>query len=133
MASKTRLRIVSEAATNLAQTAAALLPDRLARLQGIEKRTIYALDATYQDESSHFVTRTPSQGGTDSTKGHMELVTFDLRAGIPINADIDTSSIAEIRFVKERWGHCDLTRKKIQYGWLTEFFLIYYFGTRDDL
>ena len=112
LASKTRLKIVTDVVDNLTQAASAILPDRLAGLQGIERRPIYALDATYQEESSHFVKLTPSQGGTDSSKGHMELVTFDLRAGIPINVDIDTSSIAEVRFVKERWEHCDLTRKR---------------------
>jgi len=112
LASKIRLDIVSQVAHSLARKAATILPDRLAELKGIENRSVYALDATYQDESSHFIKVTPSQGGTDSSKGHMELVTFDLRAGIPINVDVDTSSISEIRFVKERWDYCDLTREK---------------------
>ncbi len=42
----------------------------------------------------------------------MHLVAFDLRAGLPINTDIDTSSISEIRFVKECWKGQDLTKKK---------------------
>ena len=87
LASKTRLRITSDVAQALAQNAAAILPDRLAGLHGLESRSVYALDATYQKESSHYQKLTPSQGGTDSSKGHMELVTFDLRAGIPIVTD----------------------------------------------
>lgn len=112
LASKKRLNIVSQVVLALAKHARETLPDRLAGLKGIGNRSIYALDATYQIESSHFSKLTPSQGGTDSSKGHMELVTFDLRAGIPINVDVDTSSIAEVRFVKERWDYCDLTSER---------------------
>jgi len=112
LASKTRLSIVSQAVDNLVETATKALPDRLSGLEGIGNRCVYGMDGTYQKESSHFQRMTPSQGGTDSSKGHLELTIFDLRAGIPINVDVDTSSISEIRFVKERWGCDELTWQK---------------------
>lgn len=112
LSSKTRLKIVSQATDNLTEAAAQILPDRLAGLQCIEGRQVYALDGTYQTESCHYEKLTPSQGGTDSSKGHLELTTFNLRTGIPVDTDIDTSSISEIRFVKERWEGRALTKQK---------------------
>lgn len=112
LSSKTRLKILSQATVHLGEAAAQILPDRLEGLQGIEGRQIYAMDGTYQTESCHYEKVTPSQGGTDSSKGHLQLTTFNLRTGIPVDTDIDTSSISEIRFVKERWEGCALTKQR---------------------
>jgi len=70
------------------------------------------MDGTYQAESCHFKKVTPSQGGTDSSKGHLQLTVFNLRTGVPVDTDIDVSSISEIRFVKERWASRELTTQK---------------------
>lgn len=112
LSNKERLRIVEQVSQCLAQSAAQTLPDRLAWIDDIKGRSVYAMDCTYQTESSHYKRVTPSQGGTDNSKGHLNLTAFNLRAGIPISTDTDTDSIAEIRFVKERWGQSDLTTEK---------------------
>ena len=112
LANKNRLRITEQAFTALYQSAIKQLPDRLAGIDGLIGRDVYAMDGTYQKESCHFNKLTPSQGGADSSKGHLELIVFDLRAGLPVDADIDTSSISEIRFVKELWNNDHLTTRK---------------------
>lgn len=112
LSNKGRLDITAQALIHLARHAAQLLPDRLAGLDGIEGRDIYAIDGSYQVESSHFTKITPSQGGCDSSKGHLLMTIFDLRAGIPINTEVDTDSISEIRYLKERWVGEDLTKQK---------------------
>ena len=112
LSSKARLNILEQTATMLCESAAQRSPDRLAGIDGLKDRQVYAMDGTYQKESCHYKKLTPSEGGTDSPKGHLHLVAFDLRAGLPINTDIDTSSISEIRFVKECWKGQDLTKKK---------------------
>ncbi len=109
---KTRLSITEHACEALYQAARKKLPDRLETLKGIGDRDVFAMDGSYQPESCHFVKITPSQGGTDSSKGHLKLNVFDLRSGLPVDMDIDTSSISEIRFVKERWKNGDLTTRK---------------------
>ena len=112
LSSKTRLKIVSEASNNLVEAASQILPDRLVGLKGIGDRKIYAMDGTYQAESCHYQKITPSQGGADSSKGHMHMAVFNLRKGIPVDTDIDTSSISEIRFVKEDWQGYALTKQR---------------------
>lgn len=112
LASNNRLSIVSQVIDHLVKEATEVRPDRLSGLEGIGDRSVYGMDGTYQKESCHFKPITPRQGGTDSSKGHLELAVFNLRAGIPVNVDIDTSSISEIRFVKERWEHDELTQQK---------------------
>ena len=112
LSSKIRLHIASEAAFNLAEAASVALPDRLSGFKELDGRPVYAMDGTYQNESCHFNKVTPSQGGSDSSKGHLQHTTFDLRRRIPIDVDVDTSSISEIRFVKERWEKRELTERK---------------------
>jgi hypothetical protein len=112
LSSKVRLNILEKTAMILAESSASCLPDRLAGVDGLKDREVCAMDGTYQTESSHYGRVTPGEGGTDSSKGHLNMVAFDLRAGLPINTDVDTSSISEIRFVKERWQGQDLTKKK---------------------
>jgi hypothetical protein len=112
LSSDTRLGIVSDVVDKLVTAATDVLPDRLSGLEGIGDRPVYGMDCTYQDESCHFNAITPRQGGTDSSKGHLQLTVFDLKTGIPLNTDIDTRSIAEIRFVKEHWRCDQLTQQK---------------------
>jgi len=112
LASDTRLCIVSDVIDRLVTAATDRLPDRLSGLEGIGGRSVYGMDCTYQDESCHFNAITPRQGGTDNSKGHLQLTVFDLRAGIPVTTDSETRSIAEIRFVKERWKYDELTQQK---------------------
>lgn len=112
LTSEARLTITQQACAVLYESARQKLPDRLSGIKGIEGREVYAMDGTYQAESCHFTKVTPSDGGSDSPKGHLQMTVFDLRAGLPFNTDIDTSSISEIRFVKERWDSADLTARK---------------------
>ncbi len=112
LSNQERLDITERVSNHLAEAAVQTLPDRLEWIEDIKGRQVYAIDGTYQTESSHYKKLTPSQGGADNTKGHMHVAVFDLRAGIPINTDIDTSSIAEIRFVKENVAQGDLTSRK---------------------
>ena len=112
LSNKERLGIVEQVSQHLAQSAAQTLPDRLAWIDDIKGRSVYAMDCTYQTESSHYERVTPSQGGNDNSKGHLNLTAFNLRSGIPISTDTDTDSIAEIRFVKDRWDKSDLTTEK---------------------
>jgi len=112
LSNKGRLDITMQVSKHLADSATQRLPDRLASLEDIKGRAVYAGDGSYQTESSHFTKVTPSQGGCDSSKGHLLMTIFNLRAGIPVGTEIDTESISEIRFLKERWSGEDLTRQK---------------------
>jgi hypothetical protein len=82
---------------SLAQTQ---LPDRLADIPGLGERSVYAVDGTYQQESSHFQRCTPKQGGTDNPKGHCLLPYFDVRLGVPADASVDISSAHETTVLK---------------------------------
>ncbi|NYT46594.1 MAG: hypothetical protein H0A75_01795 [Candidatus Methanofishera endochildressiae] len=66
-------------------------------------RSIYAIDATYQKESSHYQPVYPGDDGTDNRKGHMTMTTYDMRAGIAVDSNTETISIDEMRFLKEGW------------------------------
>ena len=112
LTSKSRLDILDQATSHVARSAKNSLPDRLSGIKALDNRPVYAMDGMYQEESSHFRKMTPSEGGTDSAKGHLHLMAFDLRLGIPIHVDVDTSSISEIRFVKEKWRGSHLTCEK---------------------
>lgn len=112
LANGNRLKITEETFKSLYQSAVKQLPDRLAGINNIEGRDVYAMDGTYQNESCHFNALSPSEGGTDSSKGHLTLTVFNLRVGLPVDSDIDTSSISEIRFVKECWNNNHLTSQK---------------------
>lgn len=112
LSSRMRAGILAEATERLANAAAQVLPDRLSGVDGIGDRPIYAMDCTYQEESSHYYPVTPKQGGQDNSKGHLQLATFDLRHGIPLNTDICTHSVSEIRFIKEYWSASSFTEQK---------------------
>ena len=104
LANSHRTEILREAAQLLAREARNELPDRFAGFQELGARPIYAIDATYQDESSPYQPRYPHEGGNDNRKGHMTLVTYDMRAGVAVDSATETTSIDEMRFVKEVWG-----------------------------
>lgn len=112
LSSKLRLSVTQQLVELLAAQATATLPDRLEGLEGIGDRSIYAIDGTYQAESSHFEKITPSEGGNDNSKGHLHLTTFNLRSGIPVNVQIETDSISEIRLLKELQESSVLTKEK---------------------
>lgn len=84
MANPQRTEILRGAAQILVAEARNQLPDRFADIKALGIRPLYAIDATYQDESSHYQPCYPDEGGTDNRKGHMTLTTYDLRRVLPL-------------------------------------------------
>ncbi len=103
LANRGRRDILRAATQQLVLVARNVLPDRFADYTELGARPLYALDATYQTESSHYRPVYPRDGGTDNSKGHMALTTYDLRSGIAVDVATETASIDEMRFVKEGW------------------------------
>jgi hypothetical protein len=103
LGSHKRLAILREAMQGLIKNNIDYLPDRYENISALDNRPVYALDVTYQTESTHFYPMHPSQGGDDNQKGHLLLHTYDMRRGVPVDVGVDTHSIGEMRFVKERW------------------------------
>jgi hypothetical protein len=91
---------LERALAKLYDLAQAQLPDRLADIPGLGQRSVYAVDGTYQQESSHFQRYTPKQGGTDNPKGHCLLPYFNVRLGVPVDASVDVSSAHETTLLK---------------------------------
>jgi len=112
LANPYRGNILREAVQVLVATARNELPDRFAEMEELGARSIYAIDATYQKESSHYQPVYPSDGGTDNRKGHMAMTTYDMRAGIAVDSNTETTSIDEMRFLKEGWIAPQWTCKK---------------------
>lgn len=112
LANPHRTEILREAVQILVAEARNELPDRFAGIKELGTRPIYAIDATYQDESSHYQASYPHEGGTDNRKGHMTLTTYDMRAGIAVDSNTETTSIDEMRFVKEVWNASWWTSQK---------------------
>jgi len=100
MASKKRRDILRQACEVLAKTARLSLPDKFAGIEGLGQRPVLAIDATYQEESSHYYRVLPKEGGCDNQKGHMLLTYYDLRYGIPIDVKTETESLGEMRVLK---------------------------------
>ena len=103
LASSTRSKILKQAVEMLVTTARDELPDRFSRIDELGTRAIMAIDASYQEESSHYHPIYPGEGGTDNKKGHMNMTTYDMRAGIAVDSSTETVSIDEMRFIKEVW------------------------------
>ena len=103
LANAHRTKILREAVQVLVASARNDLPDRFAEIKELGARPLYALEATYQTESSHYRPIYPRDGGTDNSKGHMALTTYDMRTGIAIDTCTETASVDEMRFVKEGW------------------------------
>lgn len=112
LANPQRSDILREAVQVLVTEARNELLDRFTGIKELGTRPIYALDATYQDESSHYQPCYPHEGGTANRKGHMTLTTYDMRAGIAVDSHTETTSMDEMRFVKEVWRASWWTSRK---------------------
>ncbi len=107
-----RISVTEQLVKMLAEKATEALPDRLKGLKGIGDRSVYAADGTYQKESSRYKKITPSQGGDDNSKGHLLLTAYNLRSGVPMDVEVETSSISEIKLLKQSRAFSNLTSKK---------------------
>ncbi len=112
LASNKRLLILREAMQRLIKDNIHHLPDRYKNISALNNRPVYAIDATYQTESTHFYPVHPKQGGEDNQKGHLLLHTYDMRHAIPVDVGVDTQSIGEMRFVKEQWASAYWSKQK---------------------
>ncbi len=101
LASKRRRGVVAETIPGLLAEARAVLPDRLAGFPELGARPVYAMDATYQKESTHYRRRTPRQGGQDNPKGHALLSFYDLRLGCPADVYTDTRNRHETTLLRD--------------------------------
>jgi len=101
LASAKRCRIHRDAFCHLVDHARERLPDRLCAMTNLGKRSVIAVDASYQTESMHYRPVHPKQGGTDNQKGHMLMAFYDLRRGMPVDVKTQTSSMAELRVLKD--------------------------------
>jgi hypothetical protein len=101
LASTERRNILRSAVEQLVRVARDQLPDALAGVPGIGKRSVLAMDATYQEESCHYNRVLPKEGGDDNQKGHMLLTYFDLRSNIPVWVRTETASLGEMRVLKQ--------------------------------
>ncbi len=101
MSSRTRRDLLRRATHHLVALAQETLVDKFTGIDGIGQRPIVAIDATYQEESSHYVRVLPTEGGDDNQKGHMLLTYYDLRRGLPVNVRTETTSMGEMRVLKE--------------------------------
>ena len=104
MGSRRRRDILRQAIAELVAFAQTALGDKLAGIEGIGQRPVLAMDATYQEESSHYVRVLPTEGGEDNQKGHMLLTYYDVRRGIPVNVKTETASLGEMRVLKGARG-----------------------------
>lgn len=105
MGSGLRRDILRQAIHHLVRFARTILRDKLSGVNGIDQRSVLAIDATYQEESSHYNRVLPEEGGNDNQKGHMLLTYYDLRGGIPVNVKTETASMGEMRVLKEDNPH----------------------------
>lgn len=112
LASNKRLIILREAMQRLIKKNIDTLPDRYETITALKNRPVYALDVTYQTESTHFYPVHSAQNGDDNQKGHLLLHTYDMRHAIPVDVGVDTQSIGEMRFVKERWENACWSQQK---------------------
>ena len=104
MGSRRRRDILRQAIAELVAFAQSALGEKLAGIEGIGQRPVLAMDATYQEESSHYVRVLPTEGGDDNQKGHMLLTYYDVRRGIPVNVKTETASLGEMRVLKGARG-----------------------------
>lgn len=101
MGSSHRRDILRQSMESLVTFARTTLNDKLIGVEGIGQRSVFAIDATYQKESSHYKRVLPEEGGSDNQKGHMLLTYYDLRTGVPVNIKVETASMGEMRVLKE--------------------------------
>lgn len=112
MNSRKRLDILRQAMSHLIENDADRLADRYANIDALKDCEIYALDVTYQTESSHYYPIYPSDNGNDNQKGHLLLHIYDIRRAIPVDVCAGTQSIGEMRFLKECWETSLWTKRK---------------------
>jgi hypothetical protein len=103
--SDVRCSIVRQTTEHLVDHARSRLPDKLVGVDGIDGRDVFAIDATYQIESSHFYRVLPVEGGYDNQKGSMLMTYYDIRAGIPVDVKTETRSMGEMRVLKNDYSH----------------------------
>lgn len=120
MNSELRLDILVQASQHLVKQAQALLPDRLAEFEELSSRPVYAVDASYQQESAHYGRCTPRQGGTDNPKGHMMLTQFDVRLGLTVRCQIERSSSHEMLVFKQTLDAPDSLLKHKHALWVVD-------------
>ena len=115
LANASRSHILREAVQGLVALARNELPDRIAGFEELGTRPVLCIDASYQNESSHYQPVYPREGGADNKKGHMNMTTYDMRAGIAVDSNTETLSIDEMRFIKEGWiaSHWTCQKKAI--------------------
>ena len=101
MGSGIRRAILRQAMNHLVTFARATLADKLVGVEGIGQRPVLAIDATYQEASSHYKRVLPEEGGSDHQKGPMLLTYDDMLTGIPVNINTETASMGEMRVLKE--------------------------------
>jgi Transposase DDE domain len=101
LGSPTRLAVLQELLAMLRGEAAAVLPDRLADIPGLGTRPVRAIDGTYQGESAHFRRCTPKEGGDDNPKGHALLSFYNLRLGVPEDAQVETRNRHETAILRD--------------------------------
>jgi len=105
LASAKRRDIHREVFCHLVSQARISLPDRFLDMPTLDNRDIIAIDASYQTESAHYKPTYPMQGGTDNQKSHMLMTFYDLRKGIPVDVKTETTSMGEMRVIKEGLDH----------------------------
>lgn len=101
LASKKRCHIVRDSFSHLVNHACDTLPERFLDMPNLGERSLIAIDASYQTESAHYRPIYPMHGGTDNQKGHLLMMFYDLRKGIPLDIKTETISIGEMRVIKE--------------------------------
>ncbi|MFT5084820.1 MAG: hypothetical protein ACI9Y1_002876 [Lentisphaeria bacterium] len=102
--SDVRCSIVRQATEHLVDHARSTFPDNLVEVDVIDGRDVFAIDATYQIESSHFYRVLPAKGGDDNQKGSMLRPYYDIRAGIPVNVKTETRSMGEMWVLKNDYS-----------------------------
>lgn len=107
LASSKRRDITKAALSHLVAAARQQLPDRFDCMPGLGDRAVFAIDASYQTESSHYAPVYPNEKGldgkkgTDNQKGHLSMLLYDLRKAVPVEVITETKSIGEMRLIKE--------------------------------
>jgi len=101
LSSVRRRAVMAETIPALLAEARAVLPDRLAGFPELGARPVYAVDGTYQKESTHYRRCTPRQGGEDNPKGHALLSFYDLRLGCPADVYTDTRNRHETTLLRD--------------------------------
>ncbi|MDZ7923316.1 MAG: transposase [Marinagarivorans sp.] len=104
LSSASRCIILQDLLKPLIDIARKQLPDRFEKISELGDRPIFAVDGSYQKESTHYQRLTPKEGGDDNHKGHMMLTLFDVRMGVPIDVAIETKNTHETLVLKNNFN-----------------------------